>query len=64
MSATDPNITLEEVEKNLTDRDEMDSSRDESPLIQTDDAVLLDNSGMTPEEQLDVAFGLVEEKLS
>ena len=64
LSATDPNITLEEVEKNLTDRDEMDSSRDESPLIQTDDAVLLDNSGMTPEEQLDVAFGLVEEKLS
>lgn len=63
LSATDPNITLAEIEKNLTDRDAMDSSRDESPLIQTDDAVLLDNSAMTPEEQLDIAYGLVLERL-
>lgn len=63
LQATDPNITLEEIEKNLTERDEMDSSRTESPLIQTDDAVLLDNSDMSTEEQLDVAYGLVLERL-
>lgn len=64
LSATDPNITLAEIEKNLTDRDAMDSSRDESPLIQTDDAILLDNSDMTPAEQLQIALDLVAEKLN
>ncbi len=63
LKATDPNITLEEIEKNLTERDEMDSSRTESPLIQTDDAVLLDNSDMSPEEQLDVAYELVLKRI-
>jgi cytidylate kinase len=64
LSVTDPKITLAEVEKNLTERDEMDTSRAESPLIQTDDAILLDNSDMTPDEQLQIALELVEEKLS
>ena len=63
LQATDPNITLEEIEKNLTERDEMDSSRTESPLIQTDDAVLLDNSNMTPAEQLEFAYDLVLKRL-
>lgn len=63
LKATDPNITLEEIEKNLTERDEMDSSRTESPLIQTDDAVLLDNSNMTPAEQLEFAYDLVLKRL-
>ena len=48
---------------NLTERDEMDSSRTESPLIQTDDAVLLDNSNMTPAEQLEFAYDLVLKRL-
>lgn len=63
LKATDPNITLEEIENNLTERDEMDSSRDESPLIQTNDAVLLDNSDLNPAEQLEIAYGLVLERL-
>lgn len=63
LKAIDPNITLEEIEKNLTERDEMDSSRTESPLIQTDDAVLLDNSNMTPAEQLEFAYDLVLKRL-
>jgi len=40
------------VVKNITDRDRIDSSRDVSPLRQADDAVVLDNSDMTPEEQM------------
>lgn len=40
------------VEKNINDRDRIDSSREISPLRQADDAVVLDNSEMTPEEQM------------
>ncbi len=64
LQAVNPNITLKEVEKNLSERDEMDSSRTESPLIQTTDAVLLDNSNLTPEEQLEVAYKLALSRLN
>ena len=40
------------VEKNINERDRIDSSRDVSPLRRADDAVVLDNSDMTPEEQM------------
>ncbi len=43
---------FEAVVKNITDRDRIDSSRDVSPLRQADDAVVLDNSEMTPAEQM------------
>jgi len=40
------------VEKNVNERDQIDSSRAVSPLRRADDAVILDNSEMTPEEQM------------
>lgn len=58
------NVSLEEVKQNLKKRDEMDSTREESPLIQTNDAVVIDNSHLSPEEQLDVALDLVKERLT
>jgi cytidylate kinase len=42
----------EAVVKNITDRDRIDSSREASPLRRAGDAVILDNSDMTPEEQM------------
>ncbi len=42
-----------EIAKNLKKRDFIDSNREDSPLRQADDAILLDNSEMTREEQLD-----------
>ena len=45
--------SLEEVKTNLTKRDHIDSTRDESPLIQVKDAIVLDNSALTKKEQLD-----------
>jgi len=42
----------ERVKTNLMHRDEIDTSRIESPLIQADDAILLDNTNMTEEEQV------------
>ena len=43
---------FEDVQKNLAKRDHIDSNRADSPLKQADDAILLDNSEMTLEEQM------------
>lgn len=47
----DTTTTLEEVLHNVTERDRIDTTRAESPLRQADDALVLDNSYMTIEEQ-------------
>lgn len=44
--------TLDEVLNNLVRRDEADTTRAHSPLRRADDAVVLDNSDMTVEQQL------------
>ena len=44
--------TLDEVESNIRERDFIDVNRDESPLKKAEDAVVLDNSYMTIEEQM------------
>lgn len=62
--ASNPNITLEEVKHNLEMRDYIDSNREESPLRQADDAVVLDNSNLTREEQLEKVIGWVEERIA
>ena len=50
------NVSLAEIEQNIIDRDRADQSRTISPLRQADDAVVLDNSYMTLEEQMDWLF--------
>jgi CMP/dCMP kinase len=45
-------VTFDAVKHNLTERDLIDSNRADSPLRQAKDAILLDNSHLTPEEQL------------
>ncbi len=45
-------VELDEVRLNLEKRDHIDSSREDSPLVQADDALVLDNSEMTVEEQM------------
>src|SRR5690606_37099181 len=51
--ATNPDITIEEVMANLQLRDYIDSNREESPLRQAEDALVLDNTNYTREEQLE-----------
>lgn len=46
-------VTFDEVMENVKKRDYMDENRDESPLKKADDALVLDNSDMTKQEQLD-----------
>lgn len=50
-SKGDTTTTFEEVLANVIERDRIDSTRKESPLRQADDALLLDNSNLTLEEQ-------------
>jgi cytidylate kinase len=56
LQAKHPEITIEEVAENLQQRDIIDSTRDISPLKQADDAIVLDNTFLTPEEQLNLAL--------
>ena len=45
-------MSLEEIEQNVRDRDYQDEHRAISPLRKADDAIVLDNSQMTVEEQM------------
>lgn len=45
-------VPLDEVMANLNMRDYEDTHREESPLVQAEDAIVLDNSRLTPDEQL------------
>ncbi|MFT3910995.1 MAG: (d)CMP kinase [Ferruginibacter sp.] len=62
MFEKNPNITIEEVKNNLEMRDYIDSNREVSPLRKADDAVLLDNTNITMEQQLNFALKLAKEK--
>lgn len=55
-----PNITIEEVTQNIEERDFIDENRSESPLRQAADALVLDNSKLTREEQLEFALGEIK----
>jgi len=48
--------TLEEIQHNLAERDRIDTTRSENPLIQAADALVLDNSLMNEQEQLEWAM--------
>ncbi|WP_214071626.1 (d)CMP kinase [Mucilaginibacter sp. dw_454] len=56
---TNPDMTLEDVFENLAHRDYADTTREESPLTRADDAIILDNTDLTPEQQLQLAIDLV-----
>lgn len=60
--AMNPNVTLEEVKHNLELRDYIDTTREVSPLRQAEDAMLLDNTSLTREEQLEKVLAWVKER--
>lgn len=57
-----PNITIEEVKNNLEMRDYIDSHREVSPLRKADDAIVLDNTNLTPEQQFQKALAWAKER--
>ena len=54
--------SYKEIHENIMDRDHQDSTREISPLKKAEDAIELDNSSMTPEEQMDWFMDLLEKK--
>jgi cytidylate kinase len=64
LSAKNAAITVAEISENLQHRDLIDTTREHSPLKQADDALVLDNSNMTREAQLDIALQWAQERIS
>jgi len=63
LQVNNPGITIDEVRTNLASRDHIDSTRAISPLRKPEDAVVLDNSFLTPEQQLELALQWSHEKI-
>lgn len=59
---TDHPATFEEVVANITERDHIDSTRAVSPLRQAEDAVLVDNAQLTPQQTLEVVLDIIQQK--
>lgn len=58
-----PGISIEEVKNNLEMRDYIDSNREISPLRKADDAIVIDNTNLTMEQQFKKALHLVQERI-
>lgn len=56
-------LTEEEIERNLLERDRIDSSRADSPLCQAADAIIIDNSDLSPQAQFELALDLANAKI-
>ncbi|MGK9476536.1 (d)CMP kinase [Melioribacter sp. OK-6-Me] len=56
-------ITFEEVKNNLAKRDAIDSGRDIAPLKKADDAFEIDNTGLTPDDDLELLVKKIQEAL-
>lgn len=56
------NLSYNEVLENVTTRDRIDSTREDSPLVKADDAIEIDNSDLTIEEQIETLLKLAKSK--
>jgi cytidylate kinase len=58
-----PDFSVDEYRESISQRDEKDSSRDDSPLVQCEDAIAIDTSNLTIEEVVDKVAALVSVRL-
>ena len=56
-------ISIEAVKENLISRDRQDTSRKHNPLVKADDAIVLDNSFLTKQQQLEQVKAWVHDRL-
>ncbi len=63
LQAKGDTTTLDEVYRNVVERDHADQNRAISPLRKADNAIVLDNSHMTVEEQMEFFMGIYNERL-
>lgn len=59
-----PSIAIEDIQHNLEMRDYIDSNREVSPLRKAADAIVLDNTDLTREEQLEMALQWAAERMA
>lgn len=64
MKASDSSITFEDVVENLRSRDQRDENRKNDPLRKADDAIVIDTTGKTFEEQVLEMISIINEKLN
>ena len=57
------NVSYDDVYTNVVERDRVDTSRKDSPLVKADGAIEIDNSELSKEKQFEIILKLVEEKL-
>lgn len=63
LTAKGETVSYGEILENLQERDRIDSTRETSPLRKADDALVLDNSNLTQDEQMEWVFEKVNERL-
>ena len=61
---TGEQVTFEEVLDNIQKRDQLDTTRAVSPLVQASDAIAIDNSTMSPEEQFQLILNYAQQKIA
>jgi cytidylate kinase len=64
LEAKGDNVSYEEVLKNVQERDYIDTHREDSPLVIAVDAIEIDNSYLTREEQFQAVLDLVDEVIN
>lgn len=57
------NVSYKDVYTNVIDRDLVDTTRKDSPLVKAEDAIEIDNSQLTKEKQFEIILNLVKQKL-
>ncbi len=62
MKLSDPSITLEDVEENIRQRDLKDQSRASDPLKKAEDAIEIDTTGKTFDEQISEMITIIENR--
>ncbi len=63
MTSKGNQVTQEEVKKNLASRDYEDTHRKENPLVKAKDAIVLDNSDLDKQQQLDFVIRVINDLL-
>lgn len=64
LSKLGSSVSYDEVYKNVTERDHLDTTRIDSPLIKADDAIEIDNSEMNIEDQFNIILQLAKDRIA
>ena len=64
LQANNIEVSIEQIKNNLRERDFIDSTREDSPLSQANDAILIDNTYLTIDEQFQKVLNLAKSKIS